>query len=325
MFQVRAVVSSAVSVSVSVTKTPHNALSKSVFQQPENAAARAAGRGGSVTSAPWRDILHARMPSMALRHGWAIFLCAAGPVACRPLVDTTGSGSDTGSTGDSARGSESGRGPSRPGDPAGPNDAPPDPGGTTGTGPGPSGSSSSGPPAKTTAGSGGDVPGGVGPGAVPDEEGDVSLPGADVVAAAVYTDGVLADFRVQFADDPFGDQTTYSVAWCLDTRLPAVGTCPSQGPGLDTYLLLIQEGPSGQFVSGNERVHPCSHTAYEADTRTLRVLVGVDEFPGTSDFAWTLNVIFGGSSGNNERVPEEGLLDVVVVDELPAFSGEPTC
>ncbi len=125
--------------------------------------------------------------------------------------------------------------------------------------------------------------------------------------------------------EPFGDETTYSVGWCLDTGATGGGSCATHATGIDAYLSLGQEGPSGQFVSGTDGVDPCLHTAYEAETRTLRVLVPAEEFPGTWDFQWILTVTFGGSSGNNEWVPESGNLGVVFVDELPVFAGEPSC
>lgn len=177
----------------------------------------------------------------------------------------------------------------------------------------------------SAAGDDGGEPGGPGPGAMPDPSGDVSLPSADVIAAAVYTDGELVDLRVQFMELPFTDQATYNVTWCIEAGGGGSGSCATHAYDIDAYLQLFQSGPAGEFVSNNPAVDPCLHGTFEDETNTLRILVPADEFPGTPDFRWILTVTFGGSFGTNEWVPEAGKLDVLWVDELPPFSGDRTC
>jgi len=171
---------------------------------------------------------------------------------------------------------------------------------------------------------GDDEPDPVGPDPVPDDSDDVSLPSADVIAAAVYTDGTLVDFRLQFAAAPFTDQASYTVGWCI-VGIGGQGSCGTHASDVSDYLQLFQQGPAGEFESGTPGVDECEHTSFHADSNTLRVLVPADVFPGTADFRWIASVTFGGSFGMNEWVPEEGDLAVTVVDELPAFEGEPVC
>lgn len=177
----------------------------------------------------------------------------------------------------------------------------------------------------TTAGDDGGVPGGAGPGAVPDPGDDVELPSADVVAAAVYTDGTMVDFRVQFADVPFTGEATSTITWCIEAGQGGNDACRGQAFDIDAHLVLAQAGAAGAFESATPPVDACLHGAFEPETNTLRILVPAATFPGTADFRWILTVTFGGSGGDNEWVPEEGKLDVTWVDELPPFSGDPPC
>jgi len=256
-------------------------------------------------------------------------------LGCGPQVFLPGEeGSEGGSSGSSGDVPESrpGSGPGMPPATTGVPIPDPEPGGST-TWPGTpddgeSGSTSTFPATTgtpTTAGTGGGEPGGAGPGATPDDADDVDLPSADVVAAAVYTDGSLVDFRVQLAAPPFTDEATYNITWCIEAGLGGGRSCATHAYDIDHYLQLFQAGPAGDFVSATPEVDPCLHGAFESDTNTLRILVPADEFPGTPDFRWILTVTFGGSGGDNEWVPEMGNLDVVWVDELPPFAGEPTC
>jgi hypothetical protein len=190
------------------------------------------------------------------------------------------------------------------------------------------GSSSSGVATMTgtpsTAGDGGGEPGGAGPGATPDADGDVMLPGADALAAAVYTDGALMDFRVQLAAPPFDVEATYDITWCIDTGAGGSGSCATHADGIDAYLVVGLDGP-GELVSATPGVDVCLHGAFEPETNTLRLLVPVDTFPGTTDLRWILTINYGGSFGNSEWIPEMGDLEVVWLDDLPPFSGDPTC
>ncbi len=165
----------------------------------------------------------------------------------------------------------------------------------------------------------------LGPAVVPDTHGDVTLPSADLLAAAVYTDGELVEFRLRFAAPPFTDRATYDVTWCIESGPGGIGSCATQATGVDAYLQLFQAGPAGQFVSPTPGVDPCDHTFFDPDTNSLRVLVPAAAFPGTSDFRWIVSVTFGGSFGTNEWVPEVGDLPVSEVDVLPPFVGSPSC
>lgn len=174
----------------------------------------------------------------------------------------------------------------------------------------------------TTAAEEGGTPGGAGPTPVPDEPDDVRLPQADVIAAAVYTDGTMLDFRAQLATTPYGVQATYDVTWCL-----AAGTgmqsCATAADNIDHYVGLTLE-LDGEFV-GLPPIDACLHAAFEHDTNTVRVLVPADLYGGITEFDWILEVNFGGSGGNAEWVPDSGALAVQHVDELPPFDGDATC
>jgi len=150
---------------------------------------------------------------------------------------------------------------------------------------------------------------------------------ADVVATAVYTDGTLVDFRVQLVAPPFAQETTYSIDWCIDGSEIGSGSCSTHADGIDTYLTLYQapDGAVGEFGSSTPGVDPCLHAAFEEETNTLRVLVPVELVDDDGDFDWVLTVTFGGSGGANEWCPNEGTAPVTVVDELPPFSGTPSC
>jgi hypothetical protein len=198
--------------------------------------------------------------------------------------------------------------------PPGTTTVPPDPSGPFPGSTGPVGTDSTGDPFDP-----------VGPVPVPDDEGDVILPSADVIAAAVYTDGALVDFRVQFAAPPFTDQATYDVTWCIESAPGGSGSCATHAMGVDAYLQLFQDGPAGEYVSGTDGVDACQHGFFDAGTNTLRILVPADVFPGTPDFRWILTVTYGGSGGANEWVPEVGDHPVTFIDELPPFDGAPSC
>ncbi len=289
------------------------------------------------------------MPRLGLVHRWSRWAGALIVCGCGPQI-VVGDGGETGAdTPDDESGAST---PGNPGQPtttwtpmpdpdSGSGDAttaPPDPPDTTspGTTDGPvdgsTDDSTDDPTGDSTDDStdgsttdGPDEPGGAGPDAMPDDANDVTLPGADVIAAAVYTDGEWVDFRAQFAAPPFGDETTYSVTWCIAYDGGGTGSCATHASDIDEYLSLSQVGPSGQFVVSPPEVDACEHTSFEAETNTVRVLVPADDFPGTADFRWLLTVTFGGSFGVNEWVPEVGDLDVAVVAEFPPFAGEPSC
>lgn len=158
-----------------------------------------------------------------------------------------------------------------------------------------------------------------------DDEGDVSLASADLLGAAVYTDGELADFRLQFAAPPFTDQATYSISWCLDYGPGGTGTCSTHATGVDAYLRLHQEGAAGQFLSTTSGVDACEHASFDPVTNSLRVLVPLDVLPVAPEFTWIVTVTFGGSFGTNEWIPEVGSLPVTAVEIFPPFVGDPSC
>jgi len=194
----------------------------------------------------------------------------------------------------------------------------PDPDSSTGL---PGGSSSE---SGSESSTGGFEPGGVGPDPQPDDKGDVALPSADVVAAAVYTDGESADFRVQLVEPPFTAEATYNITWCIESGPGGSGSCATHADNIDAYLQLFHTDEPGLFESGTPGID-CTNASFEDETNTLRIVVPVDTFPGTEDFSWILTVTFGGSGGDNEWVPEEGDLPVTFVDELPLFGGSPVC
>jgi hypothetical protein len=179
-------------------------------------------------------------------------------------------------------------------------------------------------------------PGGAGPGATPDDEGDVTNPSADVVAAAVYLSGDLVDFRAQFAAPPFDHSATHRVDWCIDLDgfKTGAGSCGTHGEGVDVYVSAYAQldGNVGEFGlsvehwdGGSEQPDPCQFAAYEPETRTLRVLLLRSQIGGVGPFDTILISDFGGSGGANEWVPDAGWGSVVEVDELPPFAGAPAC
>lgn len=183
----------------------------------------------------------------------------------------------------------------------------------------------------TNPGGSSDEPVGVGEGAMPDDEGDVTNPSADVIAQAVYTDGEFIDFRVQFAQPPFDHSATHDIAFCidLDGNEGTGGSCGTHGDGVDLYLQVFAEldGDVGTYVPvlDNAPIDPCAFTAYETETRTLRVLLWADDVGADGEFPYILTSTFGGSFGTNEWSPEEGWTSSQFVSELPPFGGEPGC
>lgn len=180
----------------------------------------------------------------------------------------------------------------------------------------------------TTAADDGGTPGGVGDGATPDNPGDVDLPSADIVAAAVYTDGVLADFRVQLVEPPFDGSATHSIDWCIDGSAGG-GTysCGTHGDGIESFLSLsvVLDGEPGQFQSSTPGVDVCLHGAFEAETNTLRMLIPLVLVDDDGEFDWIVTSYFGGSGGANEWTPDFGQESAIAVAVLPPFDGTPTC
>jgi hypothetical protein len=171
-------------------------------------------------------------------------------------------------------------------------------------------------------------PGGVGPAAIDDPLGDVELSHADAIASAVYTDGVMIDFRAQLVDRPFPADLTYDLTWCLDLAgVDGESSCMTHSSTIDTYVGAVSIPPyDGEAYGSDTRgLHPCEHGSYEPDTKTLRLLVPIELAGGSDDFEWTLLVNFSGSGGDAEFVPDVGAAPVEHVDAFPPFAGIPSC
>ena len=64
----------------------------------------------------------------------------------------------------------------------------------------------------------------------------------------------------------------------------------------------------------------CGSAEFDTATNTLRVLVPKRFLPAGVCEYW-ITAAFGGSSGANERAPEDGFAGCSPVSELPPFSG----
>lgn len=265
--------------------------------------------------------------------GFVLGLCACGPAVILPDDGETSSGANDGSTtttststgnasaSTTSPGTTDSPGTSAPGTTADPSD-PSNPLPTT-TGPVPeTDSDDTSTTTPTTAGEDGGTPGGAGPDGAPDDPGDVMLPEADAIAAAVYSNGELIDLRVQLATAPFGVEATYDISWCLGTDT-GTGSCATHADNIEAHLLIALTDSGVE--SDPFEISPCLYGAFETETNTVRMLVPTELLLGHDDFEWIMTVSYGGSFGNNEWLPDEGALDVTVVDEFPPFSGETLC
>jgi hypothetical protein len=171
-------------------------------------------------------------------------------------------------------------------------------------------------------------PGGVGPAAIEDPIGDVELSNADAIASAVYTDGVMIDFRAQLVDRPFPADHTYDLTWCLDLAgVDGDWSCMTHSSTIDAFVGVDAIPPYDGEAYGSETpgLLPCEHGSYEPDTKTLRLLVPLELAGGSDDFEWTLLVNFSGSGGDAEFLPDVGAAPVQHVDAFPPFAGIPSC
>lgn len=76
-----------------------------------------------------------------------------------------------------------------------------------------------------------------------------------------------------------------------------------------------------------QQFDPCTHVAYEADTKTLRIVLPRSVLVDDGLFNYTVQSNFGGSGGKWDSVPDPiaPFLTSVVLTELPAFEASPSC
>jgi len=172
------------------------------------------------------------------------------------------------------------------------------------------------------------VDGGVGPWGHDDKLGDVTRPASDVLEAAVYVSEELVDFRLRFAATPLQPDATNDLTWCVDLEQNQPDAGCAGAPPDGVFLRVSYSPPSSYYVLfAGQDFDPCAHVAYEASTKTLRIVLPRSALLDDGLFNYTVQSNFGGSFGQLDDVPDPiaPFLTSVVLTELPAFAASPSC